>query len=316
MSSRSIIDRSVQDGEFGENLVRLLTVPVAGTLARVLVIVLGLVSVFVSLVQIGLMVARNGMLVILAGVLPTSGSFTSTEIGKAQFQKLVAWLIAFMLYKPAAAIVYATALSGVNLFGDEGLISLVTGMVLMVLAVLALPALMRFAGPVVGAVASDGGGGGQVAAAGATVAAGAIPVSRGSSGGGWDAAPSGGGGTEPSGAAGVGGAPGPHGQGSDQGPSGAHSSNGAGGESANGGGGGGCGVEQRHRATARSGPRGAGVATLRGGRGDGRIWRVVAVWGMGRRSAVRWAVGRWSGGWVWARGLGSRAMGCLSTTGA
>jgi len=76
------------------------------------------------------------MLVILAGVLPTSASFTSTEIGKAQFQKLVAWLIAFMLYKPAAAIVYATAfkLSGVNLFGDDGLISLVTGMMLMVLS--------------------------------------------------------------------------------------------------------------------------------------------------------------------------------------
>jgi len=51
----------------------------------------------------------------------------------------------------------------VNLFGDEGLISLVTGMMLMVLAVLALPALMRFAVPVVGAVASGGGGGGQVA---------------------------------------------------------------------------------------------------------------------------------------------------------
>ena len=48
-----IIDRSVQDGEFGENLVRLLTVPVAGTLARILVIVLGLVSVFVSLCRSG-----------------------------------------------------------------------------------------------------------------------------------------------------------------------------------------------------------------------------------------------------------------------
>jgi len=262
-----IIDRSVQGGGFGENLVRLLTTPAVGVLAAILVILLGLVNVFISLVQIGFLVARNGMLVILAGVLPTSTAFTTTEQGKAQFQKLVGWLVAFILYKPAAAIVYATAfkLGGADMFSDNGLISLVTAMMLMLLAVLALPALMRFAVPVVGALASGGGGGGEVAAAGAAVATGAIPVSRGGSGGGWDAASNGAGAPGPSGAAAVGGARGPRGEGGSQGPSGAGATNGSGPHNGNGAGPDPSGAGDGGAASSGGGGGGAGVGSSAGG---------------------------------------------------
>jgi hypothetical protein len=123
------------------------------------------------------MVVRSGMLVILAGILPTTAAFTNTEMGKQWFQKAVGWTIAFILYKPAAAIVYSVAflLMGNN-SGQDALIGSITGFTLMVVALFALPALMRFVTPMVGAVAS-GGGTGAGAAVGA-MATGAVSLGR------------------------------------------------------------------------------------------------------------------------------------------
>ena len=67
-----------------------------------------------------------------------------------------------MLYKPAAAIIYAAAfrLIGTDVFSDDGLLSVLVGLALMIVAVIALPALLRFLAPVTSAIASGGGGGG------------------------------------------------------------------------------------------------------------------------------------------------------------
>ena len=123
------------------------------------------------------MVVRSGMLVILAGILPTTAAFTNTEMGRQWFQKAVGWTIAFILYKPAAAIVYSVAflLMG-NTSGQDVLIGSITGFALMIVACSRLPALMRFVTPMVGAVASGSG-----AAAGAAVGAmatGAVSMGR------------------------------------------------------------------------------------------------------------------------------------------
>lgn len=158
------------------------------TLGALLVIILGLVAGLASLIQIALMVARSGMLVILAGILPLSASFTSTPMGKAWFSKCLAWIAAFILYKPAAAVVYATAfqLAGTDVFGDDGsgLMTVVTGLMLMILALFAMPALMRFVTPAVGALASGAGGGMAAAAAVTALPSGAAAVGRLASGGG------------------------------------------------------------------------------------------------------------------------------------
>ena len=131
-------------------------------LGPLLIIILGLIAVLSSAFQIVLMVARGGMLVILTGILPLSASFTNTEMGKNWFRKCIGWLIAFILYKPAAAIVYATAfqLVGTNVFSDDGtgLLAILTGLMLMLIALFALPALMRFVTPMVGAMAGGAGG--------------------------------------------------------------------------------------------------------------------------------------------------------------
>ena len=166
-----IISQSVH-GAFGVQLIGLLGLSAASSgFGAILVIILGLLALLASLLQILLMVIRGGMLVILCGILPTAAAFTGTQAGRQWFRKSIGWLIAFILYKPAAAIVYATAfrLASSNVFGSGGLLNVITGLALMLLALLALPALMRFVTPMVGAAAA-GGAGTMLAAAGGAAA--------------------------------------------------------------------------------------------------------------------------------------------------
>jgi hypothetical protein len=177
--SAAVIDRSTDGKGFAQAMSILVMTNQTGVGVFILII-LGLIGLIASLVQIVLMVVRSGMLVILAGILPTTAAFTNTEMGRQWFQKAVGWTIAFILYKPAAAIVYSVAFlllennSGVPLIGS------ITGFTLMVVALFALPALMRFVTPMVGAVAS-GGGAGAGAAVGA-LATGAVSLGRSGSG--------------------------------------------------------------------------------------------------------------------------------------
>jgi hypothetical protein len=178
--SAAIIERSTDGRGFAESMSILVLTNQTGTAVFIL-IVLGLIGLIAALVQVVLMVVRSGMLVILAGILPTTAAFTNTEMGRQWFQKAVGWTIAFILYKPAAAIVYSVAfLLMENNSGQDPLIGSITGFTLMIVALLAMPALMRFVTPMVGAVASGSG-----AAAGAAVGAlatGAVSLGRSGSG--------------------------------------------------------------------------------------------------------------------------------------
>jgi type IV secretion system protein TrbL len=178
--SAEIIKRSTDGKGFAESM-QLLTMANQTGVGVFILIVLGLIGLLASLVQIVLMVVRSGMLVILAGILPTTAAFTNTEMGRQWFQKAVGWTIAFILYKPAAAIVYSVAflLMG-NSGGKDALIGSITGFTLMVVALFALPALMRFVTPMVGAVAS--GSGAAAGAAVGAIATGAVSLGRGGSG--------------------------------------------------------------------------------------------------------------------------------------
>ncbi|WP_022883400.1 hypothetical protein [Glaciibacter superstes] len=159
----SILDTATDGTDFGSNLLGLivLTNGVTGGLGQIIVIIVGGAALIASLAQIGLMVVRGGMLVLLAGVLPLSASFTNTDIGRNWFRKCITWTIAFILYKPAAAIIYATAfqLVGADVFQDDanGLVQVLAGVAMMSMALFALPALMRFLTPMVSGVASGAG---------------------------------------------------------------------------------------------------------------------------------------------------------------
>ncbi|TFD75375.1 hypothetical protein E3T53_15940 [Cryobacterium psychrophilum] len=202
---------------FGTNLGSMLalTTTVSPGVGVIGTLILGLIALLMSYVQIALMVVRGGLLVILAGVLPLTASFTNTGMGKQWFGKVIGWTIAFILYKPAAALIYAAAFSliGTDAFNGDGggIWSIMTGLALMLMALIALPALLRFVAPMTGQV-SGGGAAGMALAGAAGGAAGDMAsgaVKRLSSSG---SSPSGGGGgggsastAAPSGAASTGG---------------------------------------------------------------------------------------------------------------
>ena len=189
---------------FGGNVAGLLaltTNPATGGLGAILIIVLGLLAIVGSVVQILLMIVRAGMLVVLGGVLPVSAAATNTETGRNMFRKTVGWLLAFILYKPAAAIVYASAfkLAGTSIFKDDGsgLVSVIVGLTLMAVALVALPALMSLIVPAVSSIASGSGMATAALAGAAMLPSGAVAAGRllgGNGGGGSD---EGGGSTSP-----------------------------------------------------------------------------------------------------------------------
>lgn len=162
-------------GCFAKNVATMFAPLQVSGLGQMLMIVLGIIALLMTLIQIVLMLARAGMLVILTGILPLSAAATNTETGKQWFRKNVAWLAGFILYKPAAAIVYAAAIKLMAsdwVTGDNPIVAMLAGITLMGISLIALPALMRFITPLVAVTA--GGAGGAAMAAG--MAAMALPT--------------------------------------------------------------------------------------------------------------------------------------------
>ncbi|WP_146069662.1 type IV secretion system protein [Arthrobacter sp. B0490] len=163
---------------------------------QMLIIVGGLLAVMVNIVQIMLMVLRTAMLFLIAGVLPLSAAFMNTETGKSWFSKIIAWTLAFAFYKPAAALIYATGIQMTTsgLFSGQALLQFSAGLMLILASVVALPVLIGFLSPALGAMASSGGGGGAAmgfAALGAAIPQGASRTPRGGQGFGSQAPPQG-----------------------------------------------------------------------------------------------------------------------------
>lgn len=265
------VDAGPADGEstcFGTTVGSIVMLTASSPIGMIGVLILGSLALLMAYIQVALMIVRGGMLVLLAGVLPLTASFTNTEMGNQWFKKTVGWTIAFILYKPAAALIYAAAfqMTGADVFrGDGGGIwTILTGLAMMLIVILALPALLRFVAPMTAAI----GGGGTAAmalgaagiAGGAEMATGAIrraSANSGSSGGSSSSAPngsssSGNGGKQAPPMPTPSGGPGSTGAASSGGSTGAAASTAGGGGAAAGGAGAG--------AAAAAGPIGAGIA--------------------------------------------------------
>lgn len=205
---------------FGTNVAAMIALSSGSPIALIGILILALVAMLMAWVQVALMIVRGGLLVVLAGVLPVTASFTNTQMGRQWFGKAIGWVVAFILYKPAAALIYAAAfrLVGSDAFADDGvgLVSILTGLGLMLLALFALPALLRFVAPMTSAAISGTSGGlalgAMGVASGVEAATGAITRTHQPTGGDRiaPAAPSGasGGGTRGASTAGLGGAAG------------------------------------------------------------------------------------------------------------
>jgi type IV secretory pathway TrbL component len=170
-------------GDYAEQLGKALSLTDATGVKPFLALVLAFIGLLVSLMQLMLMIARDGVLVVIAGVLLVLAGDAVSEKGQQRYERVVAWTVAFLLYKPVAALVYGAALVEMQSASTSAspTVSFLKGLTLMILALLALPALQRVIAPHVGPVAGSSHGAGMLAAA---VPAGAAILGRGTPGGG------------------------------------------------------------------------------------------------------------------------------------
>jgi hypothetical protein len=123
--------------------------------ATLLLILLQLPALLITVAQIILMIFREGAVVILAGQLQLAAAGSFTRLTSGWLGKVTGWMLALIAYKPVAASVYAVAFL---LLGD-GLRNIVMGLAVLVMSLVAMPALMKFFNWGVGSVSNSGGSG-------------------------------------------------------------------------------------------------------------------------------------------------------------
>lgn len=164
-----------------------------------LLLLVMLLGAFVNFI---FMIFRDVMFLILVSFIVVLAAASGTEAGNEAWRKANGWLLALLLFKPVAGGIYALGFRLIReqdtdaaTAGDaflNGLVSTLTGLLVLVLAALALPALIKFVAPVAAAGAGAFSGGAAIGAV-AGVAAGAAVIAG--TGGAGAAAMAGGGGT-------------------------------------------------------------------------------------------------------------------------
>ena len=165
-------------GQFGARLTAVLSMT---GVASGVVIVLGIVAIILSAVQAVLMLFRQAALVVLAGVLPLAAAGTLAPATRAWFSRTTGWMLAFIFYKPAAAAVYATCFALLGSGNDPR--TTLMGFAMLLLSLLALPALMKFFTWTTGTVEASVGGGFLSTVVSGAIAVGAVRASAGGAGG-------------------------------------------------------------------------------------------------------------------------------------
>ena len=136
-----------------------------------LLFVIGIIGILGGLMMAFLLLMRMGMLVVVSAFLPIVASAGGTRIGASAYDRLIAWTVAMLLFKPVGAFVIGIAAmlfaqSAPSQEQDGGAMTAVIGALLLACTALVLPSLMKLLMP-----ESAGGAGGLAVAAAATAAA-------------------------------------------------------------------------------------------------------------------------------------------------
>ncbi|MBF6339746.1 hypothetical protein IU450_28225 [Nocardia abscessus] len=123
-------------------------------------LLVGLLGVISTLIQLVMLVVRQALLILVVAVIPLAAAASGTGPGSQAYKKLLSWSLAFVLYKPVGALVYAIAFTVIGNEKQRDPQLVLLGLILLVMSVVVLPALIRLVAP---AVATLGGGGGAAA---------------------------------------------------------------------------------------------------------------------------------------------------------
>ena len=192
-------------GSFNDNLIALFALnPFSAHSGILMAILFGLLAIIAGAIQVVLFMIRQPFLILMVGLWPLSAAATNTDWGRQWFSKLTGWIAAFLLYKPAVAIIFALGLKMMKPDTSDtadGMLNFIQGLLLIGMSMVALPALVKFIVPSTASLGSGGGGGAAAAVGGVA----AMKVASGSGVSGARGAGSSGGsqGASPSGAAGA-----------------------------------------------------------------------------------------------------------------
>ena len=166
----------------------------ANVLSFIVLILLAVLIVCAAVAQLGLMLFRMAAIPAVLMFAPVAAAASSTEVGTQWLKKSLMWLVSFVIYKPVAAAIFTLGLhvlsfqaSDQQLATEEAwtsIVRIIAAFILLVLCVVAMPAIMKALVPLASAGVSSAFSGGAVAAgavAGA-VAVGSLAASGGASG--------------------------------------------------------------------------------------------------------------------------------------
>ncbi|MDO2934190.1 hypothetical protein Q2T94_07755 [Paeniglutamicibacter sulfureus] len=235
-----------------------------------------------ALINLLFMYFRDVMFLILSAFIIVLAAASGSESGRQAWRKANGWLIALLLFKPVAAGIYslgfrmlvngATNTDGKETTVTEAIHASLMAILILVLAALALPALVKFVVPAAG-VGAGAFSGGAALGAGVTLAAGAAVIASGGAAApavaGGAAAAAGGAGTAAGGGAGAAAAGGAAGASGGAAGSAGGGASAAGNAAASATGGGGAAVGGEPDGTAGTGSAGAGGSSGNSGAGGG-----------------------------------------------
>ncbi|TWP44512.1 hypothetical protein FKR81_41035 [Lentzea tibetensis] len=202
-----------------------------------LLLILAFLLLISALVNVIIMFVRLGVVVLLLGTLPLAASASMTDWGTSWWRKHIGWLIAWLLYKPAVALVLFGGSELLSNDADNTLQGRIAGIGILLLSALTLPALLKLVVPATAALGSSNAAGQATMSMASGLASGAKSI--------------GSGGSSPGGAGGAG-------------PTGASGNVGGGGGAGVAGKAGGAGAAGASGAAAAAGPAGAAVAVVQG----------------------------------------------------
>ncbi|BFU43971.1 hypothetical protein [Krasilnikovia sp. MM14-A1004] len=149
-------------------------------LATFLLIVVGLLLILSALVQIVMLYLRLGVMVMLFGTLPLAAASSMTQWGGGWWRKHIAWMVAWLVYKPAVALVLYGAVVMISTDGGaDAAQQKIAGCGLLLLSTVAMPALLRLIVPAASALGSGDGMAAAVGAGGAAAGAAAAMAGKG-----------------------------------------------------------------------------------------------------------------------------------------
>jgi type IV secretion system protein TrbL len=183
-----ILDRALLGDTLATTLLN--TLQIVGPTGFLVAAVFGIIGICFSFLQGFLLIARNAMLPILVGAAPLAVSLSNLPMGQSWWQKYMSWFIAFLLYKPTAATIYAVGfwwlgegdIFGATTVGEAALAGMngMYGATLLFLSFVAFGALMTVVTPVVGKLTGGMAGAGMMAVSAGALAASGV-IGRGSS---------------------------------------------------------------------------------------------------------------------------------------